>query len=1621
MAGGMIDTLGFKMFLDDKEFNERIKADEAAAKRLNITVSQYLELRQKVNGLSAAEARAIKTKQQEILIQQRIATETERTAAAEARAAKTKLQLEQATRRAAEAQKRLNTANKSTNSSFSLQGRLISNLTTLGTAYVSIFAAERFVSNLARVSGEFELQRISLRAILQDVQGADRLFSQIKKLSVESPFQFKELVSYAKQLSAFSVPLSELYDTTKRLADVSSGLGVDMGRIILAYGQVRSAAVLRGQELRQFTEAGIPLVDQLAKKFSELEGRVVSAGEVFEKISNRMVPFQMVKDIFTDLTSEGGMFYQMQEKQAESLAGKISNLADAYDIMLSDIGEANEGILKGGVDLIAELFQNWEEVGQWIEVALAAFTGYVLMTKSYNAYLKISLALEKQMVVVRRAAAISNKELTASQIKSAAASRLLNKNLAGLSTAGAYGLVAAGILGIGTAIYNAYQNSQKLRKELEKINSGKFVEANKLVNDFERLANEIIKTNDGSMRQNELMQKLKRTYGEYLDVNNLTVESLRQMAGAYDNVTQAIYDKAKADAYEKGMQTINEDYNEKAGAAVEKLRKILSKEKGITEIDAQNIISIYVDRLEQGIKGGMETFSKVVNDYFGKKIYSYNELAPSDSLLDIYKNGLSDLTDAYNSYVSSVEEFNRSQDVLFTKAQTRTKEEAEAIQIINETYDHLEKQAKSTLGENQGEDVLARLEIVRLEDLKKYYQTVADALKKQGKSFDYQEKKIQALDAKIASLTEKTVLWRDMVKEATEGNDAAKAFSPLQDERLPDYIERVRNGYKSLKNEIATLTGVKGAEETLNSARRQMEAIEIIAKALNFSLSTEKGGSEAVKKLEEELKTLQSVYDQYLKLTEEFGPQQAAKQVKDIYGIDFESEGLQDRAKKILSQIEEESKASAEKARKAWDMWFGKKQAEQIIANFKYAVSKVEAEFNRFEKDLALYRQLTEAGVSDTVAQNVAFGVKIDGRPDEVKKRLEGLQEILKESFKGVYTGEIKLSADTPLLDQIEAMGLILSPEQKSEIAESQEYIDGVIRQRIAAALAFVAERRSIEEKIKDIENKAEADIEENKGLIGLHGYSQEDHDKFAKETREKAREQIDELRSQGVELTDFWRTLFGDLDDLSFSKIMNLMKETDKIIEAANKEGNQIKDPVTGEIKGYKVEIDGKQTQITVSQLDQLIKKFGQLKKVINPNGSLGVAIDNFWKALKGDGKGGEKRNVAEFLGDVSQAVGELGAALHNAGLIDEDAAQIFQGVADAGMGIAKIAANPSDVTGYVQAVMGLVGVFGSLFNNDRKLQKQIEKSERAVKRLENAYADLEHAVENSVGTGVYDLQAQKIKNLRQQQKELYTQLDLERRKKDSDEDKLISIEGEIEDIGRQMSDIITEVRNDIIGGTAKDIAAQLSDAFVEAFKNGEDAAGAWHDKVDELVGDITKRMLTQKFLEEPIKSVFDKYGRIWNIEAGGDVASRVLDSLPDLKNDLNKTLGIWADVFESLSPELKDLLTASNEAGDSLKSGIQGVTEDTASIIASYLNAMRQSALERNQILKIIADRVGYNRDATTLMLASMKAIELNTRNTAEAALRAANAAENILSGINSVVAPNKSGAGNAINVNA
>lgn len=218
-------------------------------------------------------------------------------------------------------------------------GRLNSTVQDLKSLFLQgglVFGAQQFAMSIITTGGEMEKQHIALQSILGDMQNANTMFNQIKELALNSPFTFSELNRDVKQLAAYGVEYDQLYDTTKRLADMSSGLGVGFDRIALAFGQVQARGWLDGKELRQIAYAGIPLLNKLSEFYSKQEGRNVSTSEIKTRISNREVSFDDVKSIFWQMTDAGGQFYNMQQVLSETLLGRYNKLKDAWEIMLAE-------------------------------------------------------------------------------------------------------------------------------------------------------------------------------------------------------------------------------------------------------------------------------------------------------------------------------------------------------------------------------------------------------------------------------------------------------------------------------------------------------------------------------------------------------------------------------------------------------------------------------------------------------------------------------------------------------------------------------------------------------------------------------------------------------------------------------------------------------------------------------------------------------------------------------------------------------------------------------------------------------------------------------------------------------------------------------------------------------------------------------------------------------------------------------------------------------------------------------------------------------------------------------------------------------------------------------------
>ncbi len=501
--------------------------------------------------------------------------------------------------------------------------QLMDTMGQLGRSLALVFSVSHvigYVNKLVGIRKEMELQHKSLQVLLQDRYEADKLWQQTIDLAVRSPFRVKELVTYTKQLAAYRIESDRLHETTRRLADVSAGLGVDMNRLILAYGQVRAAEYLRGTELRQFSEAGIPMLDELSKYFSELEGRAVSAGDVFERVSKRMVSFEDVDTVFQRMTNKGGVFFQMQEKQAETLHGIISNFHDSVDLMLNDLGAANDGMLKGLVLLFRSFVQNWRVFAEILTQLGTIATIAFLRKQILNL-----LALSPKIYAMAGSLASFN-------VVSRALNISIIRFVGSLKALGAAMLTPHGILiGFVATLASAISGYMAWQKAIdasnEKYNELSEREANAIrnlqgINDAIEKNNSILKDNNASVEAKTkaeednakqldiLKSKYPEVYGGLAQQKDGTIEATKAIEQQNEmlRINIALQQQAKGGMFQ-------EDFSENYADALSEYQKVVS---GITQVQSKALQSIVAitSSFQKG-EIGKETFN-YLTDLFSK-------------------------------------------------------------------------------------------------------------------------------------------------------------------------------------------------------------------------------------------------------------------------------------------------------------------------------------------------------------------------------------------------------------------------------------------------------------------------------------------------------------------------------------------------------------------------------------------------------------------------------------------------------------------------------------------------------------------------------------------------------------------------------------------------------------------------------------------------------------------------------------------------------------------------------------------------------------------------------------------------------------------------------------------
>ncbi len=286
------------------------------------------------------------------------------------------------------------------------------------TAYFTLQGAQSFISQMIAVRSEFQQLEISFGTMLKSKEKANELMAQLTDLAAKTPFGLQEVSEGAKRLLAFQVPAQEVTETLRRMGDVAAGLGVPMGQLIHVYGQVKAQGKLMTNDLYQFMNAGIPIIAELSKVVGKSET------EIKDMVSAGKIGFPEIQAVIKNMTSEGGLFFNLMAEQSKSLGGQISNLQDNFDQMLNEIGKASEGVVSGAISGVAYLVENYQTLGKIIAGLITTYGAYkaaiivnntlvALSTQLTNGWTVAQLAQYRGLLLLEKAQKLLNATMLA--------------------------------------------------------------------------------------------------------------------------------------------------------------------------------------------------------------------------------------------------------------------------------------------------------------------------------------------------------------------------------------------------------------------------------------------------------------------------------------------------------------------------------------------------------------------------------------------------------------------------------------------------------------------------------------------------------------------------------------------------------------------------------------------------------------------------------------------------------------------------------------------------------------------------------------------------------------------------------------------------------------------------------------------------------------------------------------------------------------------------------------------------------------------------------------------------------------------------------------------------------
>lgn len=1481
----------------------------------------------------------------------------------------------------------------------------------------SVSQIEGYISKLANVRGEFELQQRSLEAILQNKAQADQIFNKTVQLAVKSPFQIKELVTFTKQLAAYRIESDKLYDTTKRLADVSAGLGVDMGRLILAYGQVKAAAYLRGTEVRQFTEAGINMYGELQKLFKTRDQADYTTAQIVDMISKRKVTFEDVEQVFENLTSKEGIFYNMQEIQAETLQGKISNLKDSIDIMLNSIGKANEDTLKGSIDSIKVLIDNWETV-----VNIAKAFAPIIASMAITVW-------AKKIGVANGAIGLFSVGLgkAGNAIKAFGATFKASLPLAAITAA----------IGIVTEFINTIKEYNKAIAE----STNKYFEAKIRIStitdesesDIKKSLDKLVQemNNEGfdiKVGVNLSEEEAKETFKNYLLEYEAFLNEQRIMEAKYaKNKSKWIVDDIDEDS---------EQYTSSIGEFIlqgEELKAIMMQ----LATEENNLSAEHRKALEELSKGPKK----------GEDLLTYTKRMKDEvaGMWPYLSNAFNSMRLSNGMYTQEVMKARNSLTELFALSKKYIENEKEMISELESVYGSVDKYKT----EAEKKRLKIRIDKSELDAVTKdlAYKHFGinisinqDSVEKETSWLDsylktFFEKETYKINLNMTQPIDAKVPFEDFIKKGNEASKAAKSW-----EEAEKRIAAIGKNVKQIEADSKIANFLNSQNPVLNIKSGDMVDVKLILETISEYKKTQVDLSNALgvnpfgnkgSIWAERISVLKEMQSRYEKLNQLMGENAAIEQTLSAFKPALEFTGMDKM--NILPTKEGMIKAYEELLKDVTD---SKKITElkKIIAELKIEIqqedlkNQIETTKKNIEdlfNGLDLYNKMKKEGFSDEMIKSL-FG-DLTTTESEIQAEIEKLAGKEGELWEKAYDDlnkKLKSKQDEMFKNRIEQYAQFINDFNNQIENKQEEFADYM---KIA----------------RDMLNKT-GDVKAFTDQVGniIAKYNQ-DIAKIETEKFKKSGTYIEMMGELSIKSADELQALIESLEDFIAKSASNIPADTLKIyinrLNEANEQLDKVKNPFGKSfIKGIKeiTELQNKynaeksyQNELLQKQveLENELRDIESKRDIAKANGDDTTNFENQIVDIQDLIKDNDNSiaNSSAKLQGMSTQMGKMtqgaGAVI---GIIDkivkgiddsiQATADLFNEIKDiassygvdtesggwqdlsiAMSSLSEMSTNVSNSWNsfksgdFAGAAVSAIKSVGSVIKginaiHDAKYERKIKRQQKNIESLQDAYEILKEKINKAWDiTSLNNATKQTTQNIDQQIRSYQEMINAEQKKKDTDDERIKEWNEAIKELQKAKEEIIKQEQMDLggIGGESeyRDAAESFVQAWMDAFNETEDGLKALNENFNDFIENLIVKQATMRLAQARLKNLFEMIDKSVTEDSDGgisitqkelaDIYAKATTSMKGLNEDLLsfvETLGY--------KPSKKANLSA-------LQQGIQGITETTAEALEALLNSIRffvsQQTTDITAIRNLLDARYSLESQAeTNPMLIELKA---------------------------------------------